>query len=81
MNIGDLVEFYIAADDHCRMYINERLIVDHWDTPHGGENGTAKGSYVVESQNIVRLKIEYREISGSAHLQLKWKVYVRNKYC
>ncbi|KAL3774885.1 hypothetical protein ACHAW5_007303 [Stephanodiscus triporus] len=60
--------FYVHADDGVRLYIDHALILDLWE-PHSTEK---KATVELTAGSFHDLKIEYKELTGDAHVQLEW---------
>jgi RHS repeat-associated protein len=62
-------EFGGAADDGCKIWINNQLVEDNWTWC-----GTGYGTGVtLTAGQVVPIKVEYREITGSATAKLRVK--------
>lgn len=64
-------DFTVIADDNARIWINDQLISDYWDDGAG----TTHTFYIpnVTAGSVLPIKIELKEISAAAYLDLKWK--------
>ena len=62
-------QFGSDADEGCKIWINNQLVVDNWATC-GSQYGTG---VALTGGQIVPIKMEYRELSGSATVRLKVK--------
>ena len=60
--------FFLSADDGARLYIDHVLIIDLWDQ----QSIEKKATVELDAGTFHDLKIEYKEITGDAHLQLEW---------
>ncbi len=63
--------FYTASDDGIRVWIDNELIIDDWNT-HGIEINSGVISLVKDS--LYNIKIEYFEGTGGAEMKLGWIV-------
>ncbi len=61
--------FFVFADDGVRLWLDDRLLIDHWQT--GGEDHY--GTATVSTAGLHRLKLEYFEEYGSAAIRLHWR--------
>jgi cytochrome c len=64
----DNVLFQLASDDGSRMYLDDRLLIDH-DGNHGME---AKEAEVALRKGYHRIRIDYYQGGGGRGIQLKW---------
>ena len=62
--------FYTAADDGARLWINGQLVIDDWNA-HGVE--VHQGSFLLEKGKSYPVCIEYLESSGGAEFGIGWK--------
>jgi len=60
--------FYLHADDGARLYIDHELILDLWEE-HSIER---KATVDLTADAFHDIKVEYKEITGDAHIQLEW---------
>ncbi|KAF4725318.1 hypothetical protein FOZ62_007908, partial [Perkinsus olseni] len=67
--------FYVDADDHARLWIDDVLLFDKWDICCGGFWGRA----VLSAGVYHYIKLEYRELTGQAHLKLYWSSFSQVK--
>ena len=66
---SELYTFYLIADDGARLYIDHNLVIDSWD----GNNAIEKRASVPLTAGAYHdLKVEYKEITGNAYIQLQW---------
>ncbi len=65
---GDFT-LYTRSNDGVRLWVDERLVIDHWD-----EHSTAEDRAVVnlEKGTRSRLRLEYFYAGGEATMQLEW---------
>lgn len=61
--------FFAFADDGVRLWLDDRLLIDHWQTGGKDYYGTA----TVGAAGLHRLKLEYFEEYGSATIRLHWR--------
>jgi len=60
--------FYARADDGVRVYVNNALVIDAW---HGPIDTVHQGDVTLEA-GVHTLRVEYREDSGEALVQVWW---------
>jgi acyl-CoA thioesterase-1 len=60
--------FHFHADDGVRVWVDGSLLIDAWHGPAGEHSA----SIDLIAGKKVGIKIEFREISGSAHAKLEW---------
>jgi acyl-CoA thioesterase I len=60
--------FHFAADDGVRVWVDGSLIINAWYGPAAEHSG----SIALTAGKKVGIKIEFREISGTAHAKLEW---------
>lgn len=61
--------FYIQSDDGARVFVDDLLLIDDFNTPGYNE---ARASKYLESGKKYRLRVEYVENFGNALLKLYW---------
>ena len=61
--------FYARADDGVRVYVDNALVIDHWQGP---VDETARGTVRLEA-GIHALRVDYREDAGEAHVRVWWE--------
>jgi hypothetical protein len=60
--------FYLNADDGVRMYVDHVLLLDMWE-----EHSVVKKATVpLTSGSFHDLRVEYKELTGDAQVQLQW---------
>lgn len=59
--------FFIEADDGVRLYINDVLVIDKWDTCCQEFEGT----YDMLSSKYYSIELDYKQLEGSASFSLK----------
>ena len=64
--------FRALADDRCRLWVNDELLIDKWDTP-SGHNSVGTTSLALNAGALHAIRFEYRELRGRAHARLFWK--------
>mmetsp|Transcript_15404 Transcript_15404/g.27087 ORF Transcript_15404/g.27087 Transcript_15404/m.27087 type:complete len:2097 (+) Transcript_15404:54-6344(+) len=69
-NFDHKVYFRVHANDHARLYIDGQLIMDHWNYAPLGDD--AIGAAFLEADKIHSIVLEYRELTGQAHVKLMW---------
>lgn len=65
--------FKVDADDHARLWIDGRLLMDHW---HMGDVNLLEVPKVIylAANTLYELVLEYREVQDSAHARLLWSL-------
>lgn len=61
--------FYLTADDGCRLWINNQLIVDKWRDDGGTE---VSGVMTLNGGQKYDIKLEFYENGGGAKTKLEW---------
>ena len=61
--------FYARADDGVRVYVDNALVIDHWQGP---VDELAQGTVRLEA-GVHALRVEYREDAGEAHVRVWWE--------
>ena len=65
----ELYTFYLNADDGVRLYVGHELLLDMWgDSPIIEKKATT----MLSAGSFHDLKIEYKELTGEARIQLEW---------
>jgi len=62
-------EFYTANDDGVRLWVNEKMVIDDWNS-HGVEINS--GALELTSGQEVPVRMEYYEDVGGAEVKLRW---------
>ena len=65
----ELYTFYLVADDGAKLYIDHNLVIDSWDDNHAIEK---RASVPLTAGVFHDVKVEYKEITGDAYIQLQW---------
>lgn len=60
--------FFLGADDGARLYLDHVLVIDIWEQRYVQKKATVELTAGVFHD----LKVEYKEITGDANLQLEW---------
>ena len=63
--------FYVSSDDGARLWVNGRLIVDTWSVP--STPGETSGTIALKKNAKYDVRLEYFELTGSAHVSLSWE--------
>ena len=63
-------QFSMAADDGVQLWINDQLIIDHWD---GSAMDEAIGEIDLKTGNRYPIQVLYYEKEGMAKCQMSWK--------
>src|SRR4029077_9598346 len=61
--------FYVKSNDGARLWINHKLLIDHWASHTSGEDS---GSITLVANKPYDIQLEYWENTGTASAQLKW---------
>jgi PA14 domain-containing protein len=61
--------FRVTADDGVRLWVGGQLIADAWNGAYGGVDSAPVALSASQSSDI---RIDYREIGGSARVMLEW---------
>ncbi|RAV98137.1 RICIN domain-containing protein [Pseudochryseolinea flava] len=61
--------FYLTADDGCRLWINNQLVVDKWRDDGGTE---VSGVIALNGGQRYNLRLEFYENGGGAKTKLEW---------
>ncbi|MHB1157280.1 MAG: PA14 domain-containing protein [Phycisphaerales bacterium] len=61
--------FYVDRDGGSRLWVNDTLLIDNWNTPAGGE---ASATINLTAGQKTSIKLEYRETTGLAKTKLSW---------
>jgi type II secretory pathway pseudopilin PulG len=61
--------FYLTLDDGARLWINDQLVINSWQSNAGAE---VSGTIALTAGQFYRIRIEYFENTGTATLQLRW---------
>lgn len=64
----EIYTFYVHADDGIRLWVNDQLLIDHWEAG----TGEWSGSIDLTANIRYRLKLEYFESFDSALISLSW---------
>jgi beta-glucosidase len=62
-------QLILTADDGCRLYLDDRLIIDHWVDSAATPNIAAVD---LEAGKVRRLRVEYFQHGGQAVARLDW---------
>jgi hypothetical protein len=64
--------FCLYADDGCRLFINDKSVIDHWSLDGGKVAHTGKINLVAGHR--YRFRVEYFQSGGDDDIQLSWLV-------
>jgi hypothetical protein len=64
--------FCLYADDGCRLFIDDRCVIEHWDLDSGKVPHTGKSDLVAGHK--YRFRVEYFQGPGDDNIQLSWLV-------
>lgn len=62
--------FYVTANDRARIWVNDRLILNVWDSYTGLEYASAPIGLI--ANQWTRIYIQFQNITGSSLLEMKW---------
>ncbi len=68
-NIGN-VALAAVSDDGVRVWIDDQLVIDNWGP---NDSVTTEAATLLAAGQTNRLRIEYKEITGSAVLRFRWR--------
>lgn len=71
LNSGEYT-FCLYADDGCRLFIDDTIVIDHWDLDSGKVAHIGKISLVAGQQ--YRFRVEYFQAGGDDEIHLSWLV-------
>lgn len=63
-------KFILRYRKGVRLWINDELIIDHWNSPH---TGLGQGNIWLESGRLYPVKVEYYSDSGWPFINLSWE--------
>jgi hypothetical protein len=69
--------FCLYADDGCRLFIDDRNVIDHWSLDSGRDAHI--GKIHLASGQTYHLRLEYFQAGGNDSIQLSWLVPVDNR--
>src|SRR4051812_19563372 len=67
--VAENFTFYVTSNDGARLWVNHKLLIDHWSAHSSGED---KGSVSLKSGNAYDIQLELWDNTGTAAAQLKW---------
>ncbi len=70
--------FYLTCDDYARLWVNDQLVVGR-SIYQGGTANTMRARVRLKAGHRVNLRVEYAEITGSAHVKLEWESPSRSR--
>ncbi|DAZ99199.1 TPA: hypothetical protein N0F65_008232 [Lagenidium giganteum] len=68
---GDIT-FFVSADDHARLWVDDVLLIDNWDVEVTSGFLVANGTIGLTITGYYSLILEYRDLVGNAQVQLSW---------
>src|SRR3954469_1634143 len=68
--------FYLNNNDGARLWVNHKLLIDHWSKHSTVED---KGTITLTAAKSYDIQVEYWDNTGSAIAQLKWSSASRSK--
>ncbi|GBG28725.1 Metal tolerance protein 9 [Hondaea fermentalgiana] len=66
------VQLRVLANDRARVTLDGIVVLDDWD--HGPLGTAATVTVELIQGNLHHIQVDYRELDGSAHLQLLWSI-------
>ena len=72
---SEVFTFSVYCDDGARLYVNDLLILDHWYSRISEVDGTI----ALVSGSLYPIKLEYKQMTGNASVQLRWKSRSQSK--
>ena len=63
------ITFYIASDDGMRLWIDNKLLIDHWGSHPFSE---AQGVVILQAGQRYNIRIDYQEREDTAAARLSW---------
>lgn len=63
---GDAITLTAEADNGCRLYLDDKLVIDGWSAP------IREGKIVSQAGRLLPLRLEFFQNGGTAHLRLYW---------
>ena len=67
---SEVYTFHVTADDGCRLWVNDQLLIDKWRNDSGTE---VSGSIALTGGQPYDIKLEYYENSVYARVKLEWE--------
>lgn len=64
--------FYVIADDAVRVYVNHMLLIDAWEDDSIQPGNEQRATVTLTKDHFHDLRVEYREETGLAYVQLQW---------
>ena len=69
--------FCLYADDGCRLFIDDKSMIDHWNLDSGNEPHT--GRINLEAGKEYSIRVEYFQGPGNDSIHLSWQVPAPNR--
>ena len=67
--------FLVNSDDGCKLWVNDQLIIDKWQS----QNSDQTGSIALQAGVHYNIRLEYLQVSGGAAAHLYWYSYSQAK--
>ena len=65
----DTYTFYTSSDDGVLLYVDNQLLVNHWN-----ESGSVfSGTITLNHNTLYDLRLDYHDITGNAYVELHWQ--------
>jgi hypothetical protein len=64
--------FYVIADDGVRLYVDHKLLIDVWEEDRIQPGNEQRATVTLSKDHFHDLRVEYREETGLAYIQLQW---------
>ena len=71
----ELYTFYVTADDSARLWVNGEMLFDKWNECCQEFWGTVH----LVAEEFVQIRLEYREVTGKAKMDLQWSSFRQSK--
>ena len=62
--------FCLYADDGCRLFVDDKNVIDHWTLDTGNE--ARAGKIILVAGRQYRFRVEYFQAGGNDDIQLSW---------
>lgn len=69
--------FCLYADDGCRLFVDDKNVIDHWTLDTGNE--ARAGKIILVAGRQYRFRVEYFQAGGNDDIQLSWLAPVASR--